>query len=107
MNPIAMGSVYMDKGEGIEYLESQIERMAKQKPAAYFLDVICRPEQIREAMILLGEFYELVADIMPLDKVYTAITCDDMIRPAAMALVIVTGSEDVQMRDINPGRAGR
>lgn len=104
MNTVAMGSVYTDKGEGIEYLEAQMGRMAKQGLEQYFMDIICRPDQITEAMKLLSRFYELVADLMPLTKVYVGITCDINIRPATMALVVLTHTADISMKDINPDR---
>lgn len=104
---IAMGSIYMDKGEGADYVRSQVERMKRQRPEQYFLDIICRPNQIAEAINLLQDFYEQVSDIMPLEKVYTAITCDDEIRPAAIAIAYLTQSAEIKIRDINPDRPGR
>ncbi len=101
---LAMGSVRMDKGEGVEYLEGQMERMAKQGPEHYFFDIICEPGQIEDAVKLLGRFYELVADVMPLEHVHAGVTCQNMIRPATMALVMLTQHGEVAVKDINSER---
>ena len=107
ISKIAMTSVYMDKGEGSEYLSAQIARMAKQGIDRYFLDIICLPDQVRDATKLLGEFYEQVADMLPLAEVFAAITCNDLIRPSAIAVAALTSGSSVQFKDVNPERPGR
>lgn len=104
---IAMGSIYLDKGEGVEYLEGQISRMRTQRLEQYFFDIICRTDQIPDALKVLARFYDLVADMLPLNKVYASITCNEMVRPATMALAVLTRGGDVDMKDLNPNRPGR
>jgi hypothetical protein len=110
MIPVAMGSCYLDKGEGLEYVTEQVKRMAKTRPQDYYFDIICLPRQLQAATLLLSQFYKLVAkeipDLAP-DHIYAGITCNEMIRPAAMALVVASQDSDVGIVDLNPERRPR
>lgn len=101
---IGNSSIKMINGEGEEYLRAMIGRMSKQQLSMLFLDIVCRPNQIAEARRLLGIFYELVSDLMPLEQVAVAISCDPEIRPTTMALAVITHGAKVGMYDINPER---
>lgn len=110
MMPIVMGSCYLDKGEGAQYITEQVMRMAKMNPEYYFFDIICHPRQLKEATELLLHFYYQIGEQLPgllTTKVFAGISCDDMIRPAASALMIMQPTGNVDMIDINPGRMGR
>lgn len=107
---IVLGSVYLDRGEGLEYLHEQILRMAKQKPEYYFIDFICHVEQIQEAQELIANFYKMVGVHMPdieMRNVLVAITCRDDIRPAATTLAALTSKDGFVIKDVNPDRKGR
>lgn len=110
MEPIAMGSCYLDKGEGKTYVDAQIKRMAKMKPVHYFFDIICRPDQIAVAIDILDYFYMEVGEIIPelsREHIFAGVTCNEFIRPAAMALVVISKGSDVAIADINPERRPR
>lgn len=108
--PIVMGSCYLDKGEGRQYVTEQVQRMAKQKAEYYFFDIICRPDQLKEATEIMLHFYYELGEHFPemvTSHVYTGITCDEMVRPAGMALALMSGGSDHAFKDVNPERPGR
>lgn len=101
--------MYLDKGEDMAYVEGQIKRMATMKPAAYYFEIICRPNQLEEAAQNLAKFYELVLANMPglpLNQLYTGITANEEIRPMMMTLALMTGG-NVAFKDLNPERKAR
>jgi hypothetical protein len=107
MNKVVMASVYLDKGEGLDYLQAQVKRMAAQDPEYYFIDFICKEEQVLEATDLLRQFYMMVGEHLPkitASRVFAAVTCEEDIRPAAMALAFTTRGSDFSMLDVNPDR---
>jgi len=107
MEKIMMGSVNMVNGEGLPYLKEQMLRVSKFGVEQYFMDIICGPDQINEAIAILREFYVLTGELLPrLDKrcIFTAITCDEAVRPAIAALTFRTGGQKFPILDINPSR---
>lgn len=103
---VIMGSCYMTKGEGVAYVKSAVERAAKQNVEMYFFDVICEPAEVSRASMIVDMFYQFVEELLPdlpFEKVFTGITCNQKVRPAAMALVVLHGG-DVGIKDINPTR---
>lgn len=109
MKPIATGSCYLDKGESHEYVTAQLMRMAKMKPEFYFFDIICRPDQLVEATELMMHFYRGIGEHIPgllTNRIYTGITCDNEVRPAMMAMLMMNKGRD-GIVDINPGRKPR
>lgn len=110
LDGIAMGSIYLDKGESVTYLEAQIQRMAEYNPICYFLDIICAPTQLDEVALYVDDFYELTRQIIPNlpdDKKFIGITCNDKIRPAASALVVSNVHSHPMLLDVNPERKSR
>lgn len=107
---IVMGSCYLTKGEGPIYVKEAMQRAARQRVDFYFFDVIARPDQLVDAQHILSDFYaylDLYLPELPRDHVFTGITCNDMIRPAAMALVVVSKSGSMEFKDVNPDREKR
>lgn len=106
MNKIAAMSCRLDKGEDLKHLVGQIERMADTKVSHYFLDIICKPAQLLEAHTLLLVFYRLLETSLPdlpKESVFTAITCNQDIRPCRAIAAIIIQTLD-KIVDTNPTR---
>jgi len=107
--PIAFISVRVDKGEGAEYMEQALMRMAAQHPDQIYMDVICTPGSVRKGSRLIERFYDIIGEHYPLlalDHVFVGITCEQNLRPAGSLLMQINQiiGQEVKLQDINPGR---
>jgi hypothetical protein len=86
---VAYGSLYLDDNEDPEEItEQQIESFREQLPKFVFFDVICKPDQIAEAMAARGYIaQEFQAELdMDFYQVYVAIGFSESDRPARTAM---------------------
>jgi hypothetical protein len=112
MSKIALGSVYMDRGETLEYALGAIERLSNQHPSAFYFDILCRPDQVEEAGELLTAVSKKIRELnpdIPAESMAFGLTTDDRFRPAATILAHTAHDlgGDYGFIDTNPGRPGR
>lgn len=104
---IACTSIRLDKGEGLDYMEKMMVRMAAKGVQAFFIDFIFPPDGRKEALVLVDGFYLLCDELMPglsAGVKFVGLTSDANSRPAAMALILFTENTEATVNDVNPER---
>lgn len=110
---VAVGSVYIDRGETLEKALDQVRRMSAEKPVAYMFDVLCQPDQIQQGTACLAAVAELISELnpdIPPERKTFGLTTDDRFRPGVMAATVnaATKGRKVKIKDIDPdGRRQR
>lgn len=111
MNKVTLHSLYMDRGETLDYALESVKRMSLQQPSEYFYDILCTPDQIELAgkylTIITKEIKKLNPQLID-ETMFFGVTTNEDIRPAAMTLAMrMKDQPNPPFLDINPKRPPR
>jgi hypothetical protein len=111
---IALQSIRLDKGEGMEYAQASTTRFAAQEQKFWACDIVCRPDQKTEGDILALTLKKLILGASPQlkeENLFIATTTIFDERPAAFMMLrqliderIIQPRDLQNIHDINPAR---